>query len=184
MIVASNKERYRLVQWRTVATSRPFASLRIAVVAAATLLMAAAPHNKHFSHTRLVLDGTALVARVRLFKDDLEKTLKQPITENAASKAAVAAYVTKQLAVRADGAVLLGEIVDQGGDNDGDQPVWWVLVQWTATSAPKRVGVRDALMFDQFDDQQNLVILSRMPSDDRRTLYFQPGDRSEQVVTY
>jgi hypothetical protein len=146
--------------------------------------MAAAPHNKHFSHTRLVLDGTALVARVRIFKDDLEKTLKRPIADDAASKAAVAAYVTKQFAIRADGALLAGEVVDQGGDSDGDQPVWWVMVSWTAKAPPKKVGVRDALMFDQFEDQQNLVILSRMPGDDRRTLYFQSGDKSEQVVAY
>ena len=149
-----------------------------------TLLMAAAPHNKHYTHTRLVLDGTALVARVRLFKDDLEKTIKHPIGDDAASKAVVAAYVTKQFAVRADGAPLTGDVIDQGGDNDGDQPVWWVMVQWTTKGAPKRIGIRDALMFDQFDDQQNLVILSRMPGDDRRTLYFQSGDRSEQVIAY
>ncbi len=150
----------------------------------ATLLMAAAPHNKHFSHTRLVLDGTALVARVRLFKDDLEKTLKRPLADDAASKAAVAAYVTRQLAVRVDGTALTGDVIDQGGDNEGDQPVWWVLVQWTAKGPPKRLGIRDALMFDQFDDQQNLVILSRMPGDERRTLYFQSGDKSEQVVSW
>ncbi len=151
---------------------------------AAVLLMAAAPHNKHFSHTRLVVDGTAIVARVRLFKDDLEKTVKQPVADNAASKAVVAAYVTTQFAVRADGVALTGDVIDQGGDNDGDQPVWWVMVQWTAKSAPRRIGVRDVLMFDQYDDQQNLVILSRMPGDDRRTLYFQSGDKREQVVTY
>ena len=148
------------------------------------LLMAAAPHNRHFSHTRLVVDGTALVARVRLFKDDLEKTLKRPVGDDATSKAAVAAYVAKQFAIRADGVALTGEVVDQGGDSDGDQPVWWVMVSWTAKAPPKKVGVRDALMFDQYDDQQNLVILSRMPGDERRTLYFQSGDRSEQVISY
>lgn len=161
--------------------SGSFAPLRTTIV---LLLMGAAPHNKHFSHTRMVVDGTALVARVRLFKDDLEKTIKRPVADDAASKAAVAAYVARQFNVRVDGVALTGEVIDQGGDNDGDQPVWWVMVQWTAKGAPKRIGVRDALMFDQFDDQQNLVILSRMPGDDRRTLYFQSGDRSEQVVSY
>jgi hypothetical protein len=159
----------------------------VVVLSGAKHLHATAPaplHNKHFSHARMVVDGTAVVARVRLFKDDLEKALRQKVTDDPASKAVVAAYVTRQLAVRADDQPLKGEVIDQGGDNDGDQPVVWVMVQWTAPRAPRKVGIKDHLLFDQFDDQQNLVILARMPEDKRNSLYFQPGDRSEQVVSY
>lgn len=154
------------------------------VASASMLLLGAAPHNKHFSHTRLVLDGTALVARVRIFKDDLEKALKRKVGDDAASKQAVAGYAARAFILRADDVVLKGEVLDQGGDSDGDQPVTWLLVQWTAPRPPKKIGVKDLILFDQYDDQQNLVILSRMPGDERRTLYFQSGDRSEQVISY
>ena len=95
--------------------------------------MAAAPHNKHYSHARVVIDGTAVVARVRLFKDDLEKALKRKLVDDAPSKAAVAEYVGRSLGVKGDGVPLTPEVLDQGNDSEGDQPVWWVLVQWTAT---------------------------------------------------
>ena len=146
--------------------------------------MAAAPHNKHYSHARVVIDGTAVVARVRLFKDDLEKALKRKLVDDAPSKAAVAEYVGRSLGVKGDGVPLTPEVLDQGNDSEGDQPVWWVLVQWTATRAPSKVAFRDHLMFDLYDDQQNLMIVSKMPGDDRKTLYFQAGDKTEQVLAW
>ena len=154
------------------------------LLGAAALLMAAAPHNKHYSHARVVIDGTAVVARVRLFKDDLEKALKRKLVDDAPSKAAVAEYVGRSLGVKGDGVPLAPEVLDQGNDSEGDQPVWWVLVQWTATRTPSKVAFRDHLMFDLYDDQQNLMIVSKMPGDDRKTLYFQAGDKTEQVLAW
>lgn len=156
----------------------------LATLGATAVLLAAAPHNKHFSHARVVQDGTAIVARVRMFKDDLEKVLRRKLADDAASKAAVSEYVVRQLGVSADNVPLRGEVVDHGSDAEGDQSVWWVLVQWTAKSPPKKIAFRDHLLFDLFDDQQNLLILSRMPGDERRTLYFQAGDKSEQAVSW
>ena len=40
------------------------------------------------------------------------------------------------------------------------------------------------MLFDSFEDQQNLVVVNKQPGDDRRTLYFQGGDRTEQVVKF
>ncbi|MGE0439205.1 MAG: DUF6702 family protein [Gemmatimonadales bacterium] len=144
----------------------------------------AAWHNKHLSHARVVLEGTTIAARIRLFRDDLEKAIGRKVTDDSASQAAVTTYVNRQFALRADGTLLAGEALEQGADMEGDQPVWWVLLQWNVPTAPRRLGFRDHLFFDQFTDQQNLLVFSRMPQDDRRTLYFQPGDRGEQVISW
>jgi len=145
---------------------------------------AVALHNLHLTHTRMVIEGTAVVARVRMFRDDLEKSLKRKIADDAASKAAVAAYMAQHFVVSADGARLTGEVLDSGGEIDGDQKVWWVLVQWKAAKPVKTLGVKVHLMFESFNDQQNTVLVARQPGDERRGLYFQAGDLTEQVLRF
>lgn len=143
-----------------------------------------AMHNTHISHTRLVLEGPVVLARVRMYRDDLEKALKRKITDDPAAQAAVAQYVTKNFGVRADGVPLAGEMLDGGSDKDGDQPVWWVLVQWKAARPVTALGLKAHVLFDTFDDQQNLVVVNRQPGDERRSLYFQTGDRTEQTIRF
>jgi len=159
------------------------AALLLALPAVAVAPVAA-PHNLHLTHTRMVIEGSAVVARVRMFRDDLEKSLKRKITDDAASRAAVAAYMSQHFMVSADGAKLTGEVLDSGGDMDGDQSVWWVLVQWKAARPVKTIGVRVHLMFESFNDQQNTVLVARQPGDERRGLYFQAGDLKEQVLKF
>lgn len=163
--------------------------MRPALLVSSLLLLGAAPsrpvpHDLHITHTRMVIEGTAVVARVRMFRDDLEKSLKRKITDDAASRAAVAAYMSQHFMVSADGAKLTGEVLDSGGDMDGDQPVWWVLVQWKAATPVKSLGVRVHLMFESFRDQQNTVLVAKQPGDERRGLYFQAGDLKEQILKF
>lgn len=154
----------------------------LALVAA--LLLPAPPHDLHVAHTRMVVEGTAVVARVRMFRDDLQKAIRRPVTDDAASSAAVAAYVTQHFTVSANGATLAGTVLESGGDVDGDQAIWWVIVQWKAAAPVRTLGLKVHLMFETFGDQQNLVQLSRQPGDERHALYFQAGDRSEQVLKF
>ncbi len=155
---------------------------------AAALLLAppppAPPHNLHLTHTRMVIEGAAVVARVRMFRDDLDKALKRKVSDDAASKAAVAAYMSQYFMVSADGSKLTGEVLDSGADMDGDQAIWWVLVQWKAAKPVKTIGVKVHLMFESFNDQQNTVLVARQPGDERRGLYFQAGDLKEQVLKF
>jgi hypothetical protein len=144
----------------------------------------ALPHDLHLSHTRMVIEGSAVVARVRMFRDDLEKSIKRKIADDAASKADVAAYMAQHFIVSADGTRLTSEVLDSGGDMDGDQPVWWVLVQWKAAKPVKSIGVKVHLMFESFNDQQNTVLVAKQPGDERRGLYFQAGDRAEQMLKF
>ncbi|MFA6165683.1 MAG: DUF6702 family protein [Gemmatimonadaceae bacterium] len=155
---------------------------------AAALLLAppppAPPHNLHLTHTRMVIEGNAVVARVRMFRDDLDKALKRKVSDDAASKAAVAAYMAQNFMVSADGTRLAGEVLDSGADMDGDQAIWWVLVQWKAAKPVQTIGVKVHLMFESFNDQQNTVLVARQPGDERRGLYFQAGDLKEQVLKF
>jgi hypothetical protein len=161
-------------------------------LAAAPLLLggAAAPvavharHNMHIAHARIVLEGTEVTARVRMFRDDLQKAVKTRVNEDSVSRAAVGAYVGKNFMVTANGARLAAELVSSGGETEGDQPVWWVVVQWKAAKPVTALGLKVHVLFDTFGDQQNIVILSRQPGDERRSLYFQPGDLKEQVVRF
>jgi len=151
---------------------------------AAGLLLSAPPHNMHVANTRMVVEGPVVVARVRMFRDDLQKALKRPSTDDPAWRAAVAAYVGQNFTVAANGTKLAGEVLDGGADIDGDQPIWWVLVQWKSTRPVKVLGLKVHLLFDAFGDQQNIVQVSKQPGDERHGLYFQAGDRSEQVLKF
>jgi hypothetical protein len=158
-----------------------------AAIGSLPLLGAAPPtarHDIHTAHVRLVVEGPVIVARVRMFRDDLQKAIKAPVGDAPASRGAVAAYVLRNFTLTVSGARLTGEVLDGGADVEGDQPVWWVLAQWKASRPITSLGVRAELMFDTFRDQQNIVMVSRQPGDDRRGLYFQAGDRSEQVVKF
>ncbi len=143
-----------------------------------------APHNLHVAHARMVVEGNVIVARIRMFRDDLQRALKRTVNDSASSKAAVAAYVTKNVLLVSDGATLTGEILDGGADADGDQPIWWVLVQWKAPKPVTVLSLRVHLMFDAFKDQQNIVVVAKQPGDERRGLYFQAGDLKEQVLKF
>jgi hypothetical protein len=143
-----------------------------------------APHNLHVAHARMVVEGNAIVARIRMFRDDLQRSLKRAVNDSAASKAAVAAYVAQNITLVSDGAKLSSEILDGGADMDGDQPIWWVLVQWKAPKPVQVLSLKVHLMFDTFTDQQNIVIVAKQPGDERHGLYFQAGDRSEQVLKF
>jgi hypothetical protein len=167
-------QRHTALRWRRL----------VAAGALALLGASPPPHNLHVAHTRMIVEGEAMVARVRMFRDDLQKTLKMPVGDEAASKSAVAAYVTKNFTVVADGAPLTGEVLDSGADMDGDQPIWWVLVQWKAAKPVKIMSLNVHLMFDAFTDQQNIVMVSKQPGDHRTGLYFQAGDRSAQVLKF
>lgn len=132
----------------------------------------------------MIVEGATVVARVRLFRDDLQKALKRPIADDAASKAAVAAYVAQNITLVANGARLSGELLDSGGDMDGEQPIWWVLIQWKSATPVKVLALKVHLLFETFNDQQNIVIVAKQPGDERHGLYFQAGDKTEQVLKF
>lgn len=142
-------------------------------------------HDTHVSHTRLVLDGVSVVARVRVFKDDLEKALNRRVAADAATQAAFASYLTSHFLVRADGVRLTCRIEDQEADVDpSGEAMWWAIIQCDAARPIRTLGLLNSVLFELFRDQQNLVTVIKAPEDRRRALYFHAGDVQEQSVTF
>jgi hypothetical protein len=139
----------------------------------------------HVSHTRLVIEETEVLGRVRLFRDDATKAFRRPFRRDADTDRAVLAYLDDHLQLRADGARAKPTMLDAGTEKD-DSGVesWWVLLSFGVAHAPRTIGITNTLLFDIYGDQQNLVAILRNPGGQRSSLYFQPGDRTEQVVRF
>lgn len=175
-----------------IALRRPLAITALAAVMAfggpatpASPASALPLHDLHVSHTRLVLDGTHVVARVRVFRDDLAKALGAPVEKNAATRAAFEQYLGAHFLVRADGVRLACRIEDDDEDSDPNgERVWWAIIQCDAAAPVRVLGLVNEVLFETFRDQQNLVTVIKAPEDERRALFFQGGDRREQTVRF
>lgn len=153
---------------------------------------ARAAHNTHLSVTRLVVEGTAVTARIRFFRDDLEAGLNAGGGTRVALRAEMLAerlvtqYVARTLTVTADGVPVTLAVTSAGLERDAPskEEVAWYILEGTVRAAPRQLSVLNAALFDQFPDQQNIVSILRLPGDARATLYFIAGDRKAQVLTY
>jgi hypothetical protein len=127
--------------------------------------------------------------QVRLFADDAEATLRRASGDaalrlgTAAADSAFARYFARQVTVTADGARLAPRLAASGAATDGGGfPVRWFLVELTAARPVRRLTMRNALLFDAFRDQQNIVAVTRVPGDRRATLFFAAGDEQAKQV--
>lgn len=161
----------------------------LSALLAATLL-AASPHDIHTTHTRAVVENGAVLWKVRLFSDDLEKGLrafaKRPgfalATDNAADSL-FTAYFNARVEVLADGRALSATLVQKGTDKDPvGGTVNWYLMELAAGRQPARLSVRNRLLAEQFSNQANIVVLLSMPGEKRHSLYFGDTDMAPQVV--
>ena len=166
---------------------------RAGVIGAALLALVAArgasAHDVHVSHTRAVVEGRTVVLNVRLFADDLEATLRRASGNAAlrldtpAADSAFARYLARQVTVTADGAPLAPRVTQAGTANDATGvPMRWYLVELAAPRPVQALAIRNALLFDTFRDQQNIVAVMRMPGERRTTLFFASGDEKAQTV--
>lgn len=155
----------------------------------ASLPARAARHDTHASLARVVVQDTAVVARIRMFKDDLEHGLARfhhtdsaTVANSSRLDSLVAPYLAKTFSLAADGKALTGQVTQVGVENDeAGWPMVWVLLEYRAPSPVKRLAVKNEILFELFDNQQNLVHLLALPSGERRTMYFVAGS-GEQVL--
>lgn len=172
---------------RTVRRAAVAATLAAAGVLAGA--RAAAAHDVHVSHVRLVVEGASVVAQVRAFHDDLESTLRRTTAaptlalSSAAGDSAFARYFAQHVGITADGAALAPRLLQARDEQDaGGYRMRVYLVSLPAARPVRRLAVRDALLFDGFRDQQNLVVVVRMPGERRTSLFFASGDDRAQRV--
>jgi len=131
------------------------------------------------------VDGASVIARLRIFRDDLAKAMKRDPTSDADGQAAFGKYLAAHFTLRADGAPLAGQVMDGGSESDeAGEKLYWYVVQFTAKQPVRQLAISHQLLFDAFKDQQNLVTILRTPGDNRWSLYFAAGDTKEQVVTF
>lgn len=151
----------------------------------------AAMHDVHLTYSRVVVDGASILWRVRLFRDDLEKTLaawsKNPAFKAAAPGAdsVFASYFNAQVPVTANGKRVSGKVIESGRDADvTDQDMWWYLLELPAPAPITSFGTRVGLMFEHFTDQRNVLTLLKMPGEERHSMFFVPGDAKLQTLSF
>lgn len=139
----------------------------------------AAAHDFHVSYGRMAVEGASIAVRFRFFGDDLQETIRAfsgddaaTITDDPASWAQFEAYLADAFRLVADDDTLGGVIIGSGEDFMDKEPVRWFLVQFTAADTVQSVSLRNRLLFDQFDDQKNIVQFRHFPSEKNGSLYF------------
>jgi len=165
---------------------------RVAVLAAGLLGVPAARHDQHVSHTRLVVEGATVAARMRLFRDDFEKGMAayHRLTALDAARdprrdSLFAAYVNARFLLDADGSRLRATVEGSGVETDDQsQPVVWFLLDFAGTKPVTRISLRNLVLQEQFADQQNIVQVLHLPDEARQTLYFAPGDAKAQDLAF
>lgn len=149
-------------------------------------------HEVHLSHTRLVVEGRVVTGRIRLFHDDTEAVLQRftgradlRVTSTESQREAFQRYIDSTITVTAGGTRLRPRVVDAGPDPDvSTAPMWWYALEYQAPRAVKGLAIRHVLMFEQFNNQRNILTVLTRPGDRRFSLYFAAGDTREQVLTF
>lgn len=153
-------------------------------------LASGAIHDLHLGYGDVAIEGSIIAARIRLFKDDLEQALialagteALTLEPGPEADALVMRYVSDNLHLRVDGQDLVGTLLGSGQDELDLEPVWWVIVQYQASSPVTELHVRNTLLFEVFDDQRNVFKFVQFPDERQRTFYFAEGE-SEHVVRF
>ena len=149
-------------------------------------------HDVHVTLTRMAVDSAAIVSRVRLFKDDLQLGLRKfhklPQLDLGTSRdtdSLFSAYLAERVWVEADGVRLSGTIQASGVEADEQgQPMIWFVVEYAVAAPPKKLGIRNDLLFEMFPSQQNIVNLLHVATDRRYSLYFVPGSTKLDTVSF
>ena len=146
-------------------------------------------HDVHVSHMRIVVEDRTVAVQVRLFHDDLQDAVRRAAgsaaltLSSAAGDSAFVRYFARSVGVSADGARLVPRLLQARDERDvGGVAMRVYTVELAAARPVRRLALRDALLFEHFRDQQNLVVVLRMPGERRTSLFFAAGDTREQVV--
>jgi hypothetical protein len=166
--------------WLLSTGARPVTSIR------------ASRHDIHVTQSRVVIENGTVLWRVRCFADDLEKSLRAfsnrpafALESDRSADSIVTAYFNAKVRVDADGKRLSARLLQSSSERDpAGGGVQIYVLQLNAATQPRSMTVRNALMFEQFPTEQNLVILLAMPGERRRSLFFAATDDVAQTVTF
>ena len=153
----------------------------------ATLLPTPA-HEFHVTYGRLAVEGNVVVGRFRFFREDLELTLAafarrdtfhMEVTPGVDSL--FLAYFQEHFKLETNGQVLEGHIISSGDDELDREPAWWYLVRFDADAVVGDFQVRNTLLFDQYEDQKNILNVVRFPEETQRSYHFSSDEEVFEV---
>lgn len=151
------------------------------------------PHPLHLSTTMLAIDESAAFLRVRMFKNDLERALAAAggrdslvLAPTPEHDSLFLAYFGERFELRFDGAdggrpVIIGSGEDLS-TREGDERIWWVELRYDLAAPASVVALRARQLYEQFDDQRNIVRVLHTESGRQRTLYFAAPDDGWSTV--
>jgi hypothetical protein len=147
---------------------------------------AATTHPVHLSYGRLDVEGHTATLRLRLFRDDLERALGTfggaPVAmhSDGATDSLFARYFHDRLFVSADGVRLAGTVIASGAD----ELMWWYEVRFDARATVRTMRIRNAVLFELYGDQTNIVKVVHFPSERQFALSFAPQDTAPQAIAF
>ena len=134
-------------------------------------------HDFHVSYSRLAVEGSMAVVRIRLFKDDLNQALSRReqrtvvVDTSPSSDSLFQAYFNEMFVMKAGEEVLDGRIVGSGEEVVGNEPMWWYLLEFGASSNIETLYISQRILSDEFEDQKNIVQVRHLPSEKVYSLY-------------
>jgi len=143
-------------------------------------------HPIHLSTTQLAVDTTTVWLRIRMFRDDLESALavragidSLTLEPSAEHDTLFADYFNEAFGLRLNGTEATGVIDSSGEDLEsgvGDLQMWWYQIRFDSTQPIRGIEIRNEILYEQFEDQRNIVRILHVPTDMQKTLYFAAPD--------
>jgi len=142
-----------------------------------------APHKFHVTYSRIAVEGTTVAARVRFFGDDLSEALAKAqsiesyqIDASARQDSVFLAYFNSHFVLNDGHSILTGTLMGSGQEMEGQEPMWWYVVQFEAESPIERLHITNRLLKESFEDQKNIAQIQHFPSEKTWSLYFVDDD--------
>lgn len=135
------------------------------------------PHDFHVTYSRLAVEDNMAVVRIRLFQDDLNEALSQReerdvfVDTSPATDSLFQAYFNERFVLIAGKEVMAGRIVGSGEEVVGNEPMWWYLLEFRASSTIEALHISQRILSEVFEDQKNIVKVQHFPSEKVYSLY-------------
>lgn len=125
-------------------------------------------HPFRLSVADMVVVGDSMEVRIRFFWDDLqiavmerESDMEFRLAETPDVDVVVVRYINDMLLFRAGDAPLTGVLAERGVEDArrADEVMWWYRLKYALPPGTERIGIRNRVLFNVFEDQRNLVHL-------------------------
>lgn len=146
-------------------------------------------HPFRLSVADVTVSGTAMEVRIRFFWDDLqlavierESDMEFRLAETPRADSVVGRYIDAMLVFETRGEALAGVLAERGIEDAprADEVMWWYLIRYELPPGTERIGIRNRVLFNVFEDQRNLVHL-KTRSGRERAYYFTWDDDQIEV---